>query len=117
VWKRIVGTKIFGKKCRNLRKSHGSVYARNDIQQDSEVCVAKAESRCVSDTHTKRCGEPAGQDGQVDDYDNGEKIDESLILKFDHEVDQVASALSVTSKVVSERSFIVLLTLISFGNL
>lgn len=106
-----------GGKCRSLSKSHGSVHARNDIQQDSEDSVTKAESRCVSDAHTKTCGESADQDGRVNDFDSDEKIDENLILKFDHEVDQVASALSVTSKVVSGMCFVVLITLISFGNL
>ena len=77
-----------------MGKAYSSVHARNDSQQDSEDSVAKAESRCLSDGHTKRSELPTEQDDA--------KIDEDLILKFENEVDQVASGLSATSKVVSE---------------
>ncbi|KAG0583316.1 hypothetical protein KC19_3G126400 [Ceratodon purpureus] len=79
----------------SLGKACSSVHARNDSQQDSEDSVAKAESRCLSDGHTKRSELPTEQDDA--------KIDEDLILKFENEVDQVASGLSATSKVVSEK--------------
>ena len=96
------------KSCRSLslRKPYASVHARDDSQEDSEDSVAKAESRCLSDAHTKWCEAPE-QDG---------KIDEGLILKFENDVDQVASELSVTSKVVSE-TFHSFNYLIGFGNL
>jgi hypothetical protein len=89
----------------SFRRPYASVHARNDSQQDSEDSVAKAESRCLSDTHTKRSEAPSEEDDG--------KIDEGLILKFENELDQVASGLSVTSKEVRESSDY----LISFGDL
>lgn len=82
------------KPCRSLRKPYAPVHARNGSRQDSEESVTKAESRCISDAHTKRFEAPAEQDDGV--------IDEGLILEFEKETDQVASGLSVISKVVSE---------------
>lgn len=79
----------------SFRRPYASVHARNDSQQDSEDSVAKAESRCLSDAHTKRSEAPSEEDDG--------KIDEGLILKFENELDQVASGLSVTSKEISEK--------------
>lgn len=83
--------------------SDESVLARNDFQQDSETSVAKGESPCVSNSHTRRFEAPAAENSQMDNSEIIEMLDESLILKFEEEVDQLAAALAVTSKVVSER--------------
>ncbi|XP_073391252.1 uncharacterized protein [Physcomitrium patens] len=80
-----------------------SVLARNDFQQDSETSVAKGESPCVSNSHTRRFEAPAAENSQMDNSEIIEMLDESLILKFEEEVDQLAAALAVTSKAVSEK--------------
>lgn len=68
----------------------------------------------ASDAQTKRCEQSADLAALVGDHESNEKIDRSLVLTFDHEVNQVASALSMTSKVVSERCSIAHNTLIRF---
>ncbi|KAG0616695.1 hypothetical protein M758_5G135000 [Ceratodon purpureus] len=83
----------------NARKLHGSVHVRNG-NIESPI---RGEPRCLFGSHAKKREAPGNQDGRVQDPENTDSIDESLILKFEYDVDQLASALSVTSKMVSEK--------------
>lgn len=79
--------------CRNLRKPYGSVPVRND----NERSVAKAGPRCLFGDHTKKRETRDDQDGREN---SANMVDEILILKVDHEVNQLASALALTSELV-----------------
>lgn len=89
-----------GKNCRKLRRLNGSIRTRNGLQQRSESSGARKESLCVPDYPTKQCEATTDEDVTLSDHENSERIDESAILKFEQEVDQLAAALAVTSKVV-----------------
>ncbi|XP_024388846.1 uncharacterized protein [Physcomitrium patens] len=86
-----------------LRRLNGSIRTRNGLQQRSESSGARKESLCVPDYPTKQCEATTDEDVTLSDHENSERIDESAILKFEQEVDQLAAALAVTSKVVSEK--------------